>query len=264
MNILLESTMNVVAMLDNKVKGLSTTNKANEVLPATVEPPTAVILPPAAETQAKISSPNVDEDVTMDDQTSNSKDADLQDGWNQVIYKNSRPNTKTRLRKVKADTNNPNDNKYILLREEVLSGDDSAEDYPALGLKREKRILKPKVSTIMTNKNLNGDSNKGNSENVGCNAENVTNTVKNHKSGRNPPITAYGLNQKNLRAEMVKLGTLNYRVAGGPNNNRCSIIAHDTETYNNIIKLLDNDNTNFFCFTPKGERGLNLIIKDVS
>lgn len=79
-----------------------------------------------------------------------------------------------------------------------------------------------------------------------------------------PPIVAYRLDQKTLRNRMIKENSNKYLITKGANNNRVIIKSDNFEVYNKIINHLQERRENFFTFTPKGDRGLLLIMKGMS
>lgn len=174
----------------------------------------------------------------------------------------------SRLRKVPIEGCT---NRFSLLREDC-SDDDGSDEFPALQLNKPfiKKIKKSTASK--TNINLNNNLNSSNALNI--NVESLTNNNINKppadsnvhvekKNAKLPPITGYNLNLKELRDELIKAGTTSYHVKRGANANRQLIFAEDRPTYTNILNLLDHANSKYFAFTPKEDRGINLILKNI-
>lgn len=120
-------------------------------------------------------------------------------------------------------------------------------------------------------KNLNSNSNS-NSNNLNSNS-NSSNTPNRDTrdslapkkgSDKLPPIIVYNLQQKSLRDSLEVFESMDYRVVKGPNGNRNTIKSSDPETRQNIINILDANKSKYFSFTPKVERGFNLIFKYIS
>lgn len=193
------------------------------------------------------------------------------------------PNSRRRLRKIPMNPEDPNDNRFALLAEDVSADDDSIEEFPAINLKREKisydvsnvnkKIVNKSVSTEKVDdsliiNDLNKDkinNNSGSSTSSGLGRPGVTvENVNKVKSSKKPPIMVYNLNHKGLRQNLNELGTTNYTILPGANGNKSRINALDNATHDNIIKLLEKSNVNFFNFTEKGDKGINLIIKKVA
>lgn len=195
-------------------------------------------------------------------------------------------NNKKRIRKVRINKNDANDNRFMLLTidddDEHTYSDEEEFNFPML--KREKlnvgtkhnnngSINKNNTENIITktieNINNNVSKSKGNIANLvgessGTNKNNVSTPVPNReKKIRVPPIICYDLKVKELRLSLENFDTLKYRISCGASSRRCTINASDTYTYNNILTMLKASNVNYFTYTPKSEQGLKLIIKNV-
>lgn len=204
-------------------------------------------------------------------------------------------NKSKRLRKVKVNKDDANDNRYALL---LIDDDDdkqySDEEVSIPMLKREKKIH---VSTISTN---SGSVNKRNDVNIrtksvrfesgiganvtatsninaGASTSRAKHTVQNSgyvnpgvevsdnksKKVRTPPIICYDLKQKELRDSLIGYKTTKYKISTNANSSRCVINAEDEPTHKNILMLLRASNVNFYTFTPKSEQGTKLILKNI-
>lgn len=199
--------------------------------------------------------------------------------WKTIPVKNKR------VRKVKINVDDVNDNRYTLL---TIDDDDdnnySDEEIALPCLKREKKVSMNQSNKGILNSNQNKEriikkgvgsvADKG----INLNKNILGSTVKSTGSGsainpaveknvekkmRIPPIICYDLKMRELRDFLINCKTVNYKISAGANSNRCIIYATDAETQKNILFLLNNSNVNHYTFTPKNEQGVKLILKNV-
>lgn len=124
--------------------------------------------------------------------------------------------------------------------------------------------LSNSIKSISSSANVkNSHSKINNVKKPNSNLQNSGNSNKVETKNIIPPIIAYSIDQKLFREALIKLKIHKYFIKKGANDNRFIIYAEDLTTYNVIKKMLSDDQKNFFTFTPKGERGINLILKGV-
>lgn len=107
------------------------------------------------------------------------------------------------------------------------------------------------------NKNITTDHQSSNDH------ENLNNENNNVKLNKLPPIVAYQVDLKILRSEMAKLNSTDYTIINGANDNRVLLKSDNLKTYNDLKTTLASGKVNYFTYTPKNERGVNVILKFV-
>ena len=135
-----------------------------------------------------------------------------------------------------------------------------------------------------TSKN-NNDPNKGNSalpvedllllQNSQPTADESLNHVPNHSNSitetvedesrknknKQPPIVIEGVEPKTIIDLLKKNNLLNHSKIKNFSSNKCNIISNNTETYLSIKKALNNENIQFYSFTPRQQKPKSLVLK---
>lgn len=179
--------------------------------------------------------------------------------WTEVKRKSKlrTPGAVIKLKRRRINPENPDDNRYL-----ALSAESEDEDDDVVRLPPTTRETPVRGNLSKNPNNINTD--KVNGSNSNSNVAQPNNSKSSEKKEKIPPIVAYNLHQKNLRDSLKEFHTVDYKISNGANSNRNIIKAKDSATYENVKKVLNTNNTKFFTFTPKHERGINLIIKYVS
>lgn len=172
-----------------------------------------------------------------------------------------KPIKQVKFKKMRLNPDDPQDNRFKILSVDSDDEDDTALSFPTIN-----------KEVIVKNKNKNNIQNKKNEVQTGkVSGKPVINSNQNIQPKPNqtnikdkmPPIVVYNLNQKIFRNTLKDFNSLDYRVTHGANANRNIIKTNDAETYNNIRTVLNRNNSKYFTFTDKNDRGFNLLIKYV-
>lgn len=270
-------------LMSNMETSLAAGKTANNVLgtDTIANSTTTIATPTASQVDANVFSQQ--EDITMKDDGDCNVTNVTNENWTTVTHKRraneAEAPRKKILKKIPFNTEDPNDNRFKALLvdvDDVLDANNKVNFPKLLPLTRRIAVTTNVSTPTQVNKNNNKVNNNNTNTNEIINSKastsrtNITNPninneniSKDKKEKKPPPITVYNLDLKSLRESLKEFNSFDYKIRQGANNNRSLIFAESALTYENLINILQADGAKFFHLTPKDQRGLSLIVKNI-